>query len=170
MQNRPTVRLRRSEVPAFLAEATKDPAYIFSVTGPRRNDLLKREAPTDQYKSGKLVKGPDGKNVVIEKAGTIRTMTCLRRFVDPATGMLKETKHHKPQGKGLRFDPASKGLFGPVGGMYNDAPKTQPNGEVMPGRYGDWRPFCFIDVNTVQVIENKGTTYVVEDDAAELVA
>jgi len=164
---RPVVRLPRSKVFQFLCEATRDPEYIFSTTGPRRTDLLAREEPPDDHKQGKLIKDANGKNIILEPAGTVRKMIVRRRFVDPKTGMLRETKHHKPTGGSLKFDPTEKGLFGPVGGMYPDFPKLQPNGEVMTARYGQWRPFAFVDMLTVQEIENKGQTFVVVDDETD---
>ena len=171
--------IRRAELRARLEEMTRDPELIFSVFCKRRNDVYLRYPPTTMEGQGKLayvgdhtdlatgrfVGGKRGsQKIILQPAGSIRRMLVKRKFPNPETGEHTPLKHWTPKGGRLAFDPKEKGLFGPVAGMYNDAEKEQPSGGRRIGRLGDWRPWCFIALEGVTAIQNKGETYAVVDN------
>ena len=130
----PTYRTERNNVVTLL-DSLKGKG-VFSVTGPRRT-------------LGKAI--VDGKTVIIP-AGSIRTQS-LQHPARDKTGHITPSKTFKPQGGRLKFDPASKGLYGPLRPMYNTAEKEQPHDlGKLPGRMGDDRRLSFVDVRTVQEI------------------
>ena len=100
--------------------------------------------------------------IELEPAGSMRMMLCKRKFPGE-NGQHTPMKHWTPKGGECRVNARENNLFGPVAGMYNDQNKTHSNGQVMEGRYGQWRPWSFIALEGVSKIRNKGIEYSVVD-------
>jgi len=170
--------IRRTEVKTLLEQVTKDPEQIFSVLCERRNAVHLRYEPEGMEGEGKLayvgdyslvatrqfVGGKRGsEKIELQPAGSVRLMLCKRKFPDAETGEHTPMKHWTPKGGRCRVNAEEHNLFGPVAGMYNDREKMQPNGQVMMGRLGQWRPWVFIALEGVKEIHNKGEVYQVVD-------
>ncbi len=99
-----------------------------------------------------------GQKVVIEPAGTIRWMQVKQWDHDNP----RPTKHWTPKDGWLNYNPLNHDLF-LLQGFYNDQIKTQPNGQIMVGRYGQWRPFANLCLRGVTIIRALGVEWRVTD-------
>lgn len=113
-----------------------------------------REFSLDVDNARSLVFTRRGEKIVLQPKGTWRWMTIKNWAKDQE---LKETKHHKPKGGKLNFNPADHDLF-LVRGMYNDL--TKSNGMI--GRFNQWRPFALICMRSCAVIRINGMDYIVK--------
>lgn len=169
--------IRRADLRPILDEITKDPERIFSVLCRRRTAVYLRYDPPDMTTEGKLAYRGDhsliatrqfiggkrgSEKIELQPAGSVRTMLCKRKFPGD-DGRHTEMKHWIPKGGECRVKAEDHNLFGPVAGMYNDQEKTQPNGEVRQGRFGQWRPWSFIALEGVVEVHNKGEIYQISD-------
>jgi len=162
MQTIPNDRVRN------LFDSLTDGGRIVSAVVRRRTPLYLRYAPDSDTASGKLAyvgdcsdvasrtytKGSKSK-IVLQPAGAERVVQFRRKLPD-ANGQHTPMKHWTPANGKLAFDPREKALYGPVVGMYNDSVKRQPDGSVRLGRWGDWRPWCFIGLRDGEVVEVHG--------------
>ncbi len=143
--------VNRADVRDLLDRITVDPQRIFGALGPRRTALHARYTPTTPTGRGALAYMGDCSDLAtrdrvrtsrtkieLQAAGTLRLQTCKRKTTNAAM------KHWAPtRGGRLAFDPKKKGLYH-VAGMYNDMQAL--------ARGGEWRPWCFIDLETVREI------------------
>jgi hypothetical protein len=100
-----------------------------------------------------------GEKIVLQAAGDARLIQV--KNYDREKG---NRSQHAPErtGRGRNYDPLQHDLY-PVAGFYNDAQKTQPNGTVMYGRFGQWRPYTMICLRGIQHFTAMGDTWIVTD-------
>lgn len=170
-----TFKIKKSQVVQVLRQFA-DSKLVFSVVVARRGPLYLRYPSSDPLKNGSLAyvgdrcelrtrrwitAGRGGKKIILEPAGTYRKMVLKGKRPDPVTGIHTPTAHYIDRGGEHRIDLRKHNLFGPLFGMYPDTPRRQPNGEVREGRYGQWRPWSYVNLDAVKEITGQGMTYVV---------
>lgn len=140
-----TRTIQRSRLPQLL-DSLKGQG-IFSVTGPRRT-------------AGKAE--VDGREVIVP-AGAIRTQV-LQHPARDKQGHITASRTFTPAGGTLKFDPASKNLYGPLRPIYNAQVKEQPH-ELgkLPERMGLQRRLAFVDLLTATEVISGNTRWIVEN-------
>lgn len=136
----------------------------FSTFCARRTDLVLRYPPDGQYKTGRLAYDGDssdlrsrqfqsvgrgGRKIILEAAGTLRWQQFVKSTGNPS-------KHWKPKGGKLSFDPAAKNLFH-AKGFYNDGLKS----DGRAARHDAWRPWAFVCLDSIALIRADNVEHVV---------
>ena len=162
------ITIERAFLKTLLDRITTHPTFVFSVECQRRTDLFLTYPPThDMEQHGshcfagdhsiladrRFIQGRGGR-MVLQAAGTLRTMTVKRKT------SLEPTKHWRSKGGELRFDPTSRGLY-LVYGMYRDQVQDFGTG-ARYSRHGQHRSWCFIDLLTTTRLRYNGVEYAVE--------
>lgn len=188
-----TFRIPRSQVKVTLDVINQSPWRMFTANVVRRSTVYLRYPPRNMTDNGALVRvgdhapidgpdrgnpdiviGPDGRRynlleasanrrrgekIVLQAAGEMRTITV--KNYDREKG--NQSQHApEPTGRGRNYDPLEYDLY-PLAGFYNDAFKTQPNGQRMIGRFGQWRPYTQICMRGITEFRALGNKWIVTD-------
>lgn len=140
-------------LPVQLADGTLDPRVAVGGCG-----VIVDASGREYNLAEKRAERRPGDKVIIEPAGTLRWMIVKQYDHNNP----RPTKHWTPQGDKLNYDPLEYDLY-LLQGMYNDSVKTQPNGQPMMGRYGQWRPFTQVCMRGALVIRALGVEWRITD-------
>lgn len=189
-----TYRIPRSQVKATLDVINSSPWRVFTATVVRRTDLFLRYAPINMTKNGPFVREGDhmpldsddrgNPNIIYDCAGcrydltdasTNRRRGC--KILLQAAGERREisvknydrekgnqNRHAPPiTGAGRNYDPLRHDLY-PLAGFYNDALKTQPNGQRMMARFGQWRAYTMVCMRGITEFRSLGHKWIITDE------
>ena len=141
-------------LPVQLPDGTLDPRMTIGGAG-----VIVDASGREYNLADKRAERRKGDKVIIEPAGTARWLQVKQWDHDNP----RPTKHWTPSDDGkLHYEPLTYDLY-QLQGFYNDQVKTQPNGTIMLGRYGQWRPFCQVCMRGVMVIRALGVEWRVTD-------
>lgn len=177
------IEVPRSNIRTLFNFVTQRPYRIMSVYVARRNPLYLRYQPRNHYSNGCIVRvgdhckvndpsrnfiyGPNdviydlrnfdsdrrpGQKIVIEEKGTYRWVVVKQ------AGDVNKCNHWRSRGETLSYVPDEHDLYH-IRGVYNDDVKMQPNGQLMVGRYGQWRPWVCICLRTTSIVRAFGNEY-----------
>lgn len=188
-----TYRIPRSQVKRTLDAINRSPWRVFTATVVRRSTVYLRYPPRNMTQNGPFVRkgdyapisGPDrgnpnviygpngqryhlldadanrrpGEKIVLQAAGEKRVIAVKNYNREKGN-----QSRHAPAvtGEGRFYDPLEKDLY-PLAGFYNDDVKTQPNGQRMIGRFGQWRPYCQICMRGITEFRALGHRWIVTD-------
>jgi hypothetical protein len=188
-----TYRIPRRLVKHTLDTISQQPWRLFAARCIRRSPVFLRYCPINMTTNGAYVRkgdyckidGPDkgnpniiwganghrynlldssanrrpGEKIILQDAGDSR-LVVVKNY-DREAG--NASCHARPvTGKGRNYDPLQHDLY-PLAGVYNDAIKRQPNGEVRLGRFGQWRPYTQICMRGITSFRALGHRWIVTD-------